>query len=61
MMKTRSKWLIPACVAAGVAAAAVSMSNELALAETVVLAVAVGLLVGFLARALISRKRSGDL
>ena len=60
MRKTRSKWLVPACVAAGVTVAAVSMSNELALAETVALAVAIGLLVGFLARALVSRKSSGD-
>ncbi len=59
-MKTRSKWLVPVCVAVGVTVAAVTLSNELALAETVVLAVAVGLLAGFLTRALVSRKRSGD-
>ena len=59
-MKARSKWLFPVCVAVGATVAAVSLSNELALAETVALAVAVGLLAGFLARALVSRKRSGD-
>lgn len=59
-MKTRSKWLVPACVAVGATVTAVSMSNELALTETVALAVAVGLLAGFLARSLVLRKRSGD-
>ncbi len=58
--KVRSKWFLPACMAVGFTVAAVWLSNELSLAETVVLAVVVGLLVGFLARALVSRKRSGD-
>ena len=58
--KVRSKWFFPACMAVGFTVAAVWLSNELSLAETVVLAVVVGLLVGFLARALVSRKRSGD-
>ena len=59
-MKTRSKWLVPVCVAVGVTVVAVSLSNELAFAETVALAVAVGVLAGILARALASRKRSGE-
>ncbi len=58
--KVRRKWLFPACMAVGFTVAAVWLSNDLSLAETVVLAIVVGLLVGFLGRALVSRKRSGD-
>ncbi len=56
----KRKWFYLVCFSVGCTVAAISMATETTVVETVILAIAIGLLAGSLARFSIAHSRSED-